>query len=506
VGEGHLQQLAGKATRFAIGVVFAGGLVLLGLNFVIANYLNVSTGVAIGTGVAVLVVVSMACGWLITKKLLEPLGVLAQAIQHISPSEKLVAAPNMDELRLGRELITSLARQVYQFASAPAAQPAEASQLNLTSLVPLPLIGLDAGGKIVFANARAEQYCAGGKPLAGQSLPAALDLGYGDSPSVQDWLATIASDKITGEKSWERVRLNIREAEPKYFDMSASYSRHHPSGIETLLALFDHTERYSEDDKSISFISLAVHVLRTPLSALRGFIEVFEEELSGKVSGEMEGFIQKMHASAESLTAFVTNILNVARVEQGQLALNLQEEDWTQLLKGTVNEMRLRAAAHGKSVELAIAPGLPPVAADRVTIAEVIVNLMDNAIKYSPDDAKTIWVKSYLTKDGLVETIVQDQGIGIPGSVMPHLFEKFYRNHRSRASIGGTGLGLYLSRAIIGAHEGNIWVRANAQRGSTFGFTLLPYAQLADARKSSDNKEIIRSSHGWIKNHSLSRR
>jgi two-component system sensor histidine kinase VicK len=88
---------------------------------------------------------------------------------------------------------------------------------------------------------------------------------------------------------------------------------------------------------------------------------------------------------------------------------------------------------------------------------------------------------------------------------MANLFTKFYRDHRNRAQIGGTGLGLYLSKSIITAHGGNIWVKSKEGQGSTFGFTLLPYAKLTEGQKSG-NAELVRGAHGWIKNHSLYRR
>jgi len=106
----------------------------------------------------------------------------------------------------------------------------------------------------------------------------------------------------------------------------------------------------------------------------------------------------------------------------------------------------------------------------------------------------------------MIETSVQDFGLGITTSIMPNLFTKFYRDHRNRAQIGGTGLGLYLSKAIIDAHGGSIWVRSKPGEGSTFGFTLVPYAQLTEESKRSGNNEIVRGAHGWIKNHSLYRR
>src|ERR1019366_854776 len=103
-------------------------------------------------------------------------------------------------------------------------------------------------------------------------------------------------------------------------------------------------------------------------------------------------------------------------------------------------------------------------------------------------------------------TTVQDFGLGISSSIMPNLFTKFYRDHRNRAQIGGTGLGLYLSKAIVTAHGGNLWVRSTEGKGSVFGFTLLPYEKLSQEIKSKDDEKIVRSAHGWIKNHSYYRK
>jgi two-component system phosphate regulon sensor histidine kinase PhoR/two-component system sensor histidine kinase VicK len=168
--------------------------------------------------------------------------------------------------------------------------------------------------------------------------------------------------------------------------------------------------------------------------------------------------------------------------------------------------MHLRARVHGKQIVLQLQPNLPAVAIDRITISEVIYNLVDNAIKYSGRSDRII-VKSYLSKDGLVETTVQDFGIGIPANIIGNLFEKFYRNHRTRAQVGGTGLGLYLSKSIVNAHGGQIWVQSKEGEGTIFGFSLVPYTRLAEELKKVDNKEdVTRIAHGWIKNHSFYRR
>lgn len=185
--------------------------------------------------------------------------------------------------------------------------------------------------------------------------------------------------------------------------------------------------------------------------------------------------------------------------------LKLQEANWPVLLTKTIQELSLRARVHGITITANIAPNLPTVGLDTVSIYEVMSNLIDNAIKYS-GTGKEIVISANLTKDGFVETTVQDFGVGIPETAVPHIFSKFYRDHHNRQEVGGTGMGLYLCHTLITAHGGNVWVRSKEGQGSTFGFTLVPYANLAEEMKNQDNKTITRSAQGWIKNHSLYRR
>ncbi len=217
------------------------------------------------------------------------------------------------------------------------------------------------------------------------------------------------------------------------------------------------------------------------------------------------GFMSKMEASASQLTAFVNNILNVSRIEANQMSMDLHEEDWPTTLRNACEDAEMRAKAHGIVIEYNIPETLPKIAADRISIFEVVNNLIENAIKYSPD-GKRIIIASRIDEQGMIETTVQDFGLGIPNNVLPYLFDKFYRNHRTKTEVGGTGLGLFLCKSIISAHGGQIWAKSKEGEGSTFGFTLLPYTQLADELKNSNNTEVTRTAHGWIKNHSLYRR
>lgn len=460
--------------------------------------------VAIGLSYIILAVAS--------KLFTQPLAAIWQGVLHLSPSEQGTAAPNLDRLSVGRELVSNLLGQIYQFVNVTeqtaASTKAETLDINrnfVAENLPLPLMILDNTETITFANHAAAEYI-GTTPtdLIGKNVYMVLDMSFPSEDTFDKWLKTAKTSAATATNTWERIRLSVRDNHPtRLFDLAAYYNRGNAQNLTTMVVLFDHTEQYSQDDQAISFVALSVHELRTPLTLLRGYIEVFEEELADKVDPELRDFMLKMRASAQQLMAFVNNILNVARVEEDQLELRLQEENWGQLLQSALDNLSLRAEVRGIKLELTVAPDLPTVGVDRLSIYEVINNLIDNAIKYS-GTSKVIKVNTALAKDGLVETTIQDFGEGIPASIMPNLFTKFYRNHRNRSQIGGTGLGLYLSKAIVAAHGGNLWVRSREGQGSTFGFTILPFEQAKDRGKPGD--DIVRSAHGWIKNHSLYRR
>ncbi len=456
---------------------------------------------------------SLVLATIASRYALEPLNILWQAIVHIAPGSSTVSAPNLDKLRLGHELVNSLVLQVYQFASQQDSQELATSRkemlqaANIVSRFPLPLFVFNKDQLVTNASDSALDYCkVESSKLFGKPVFDNLNLEFPNERTLEVWIKQCQENKVTDTAYWQRVRVRLPDGkEIRQCDMAAYYNRDNPSGTEFIITLFDHTEQYDQDDQSLSFVAIAVHELRTPLTMLRGYVEVFEDELSENLSDELKDFMHKMRASADQLATFVNNILNVARIEENQMVLQLSEESWPELLRLASANMELRAQVYGKIIEFKIDKNLPSVGVDRISVFEVVSNLLDNAIKYSGKSQKII-VSSSINKEGMVETTIQDFGIGIDSSVLPNLFEKFYRNHRSRNQIGGSGLGLYLSKAIVTAHGGNIWVRSKEGEGSSFSFTLQPYSRLADEQKNSNNTDIVRQAHGWIKNHSLYRK
>jgi signal transduction histidine kinase len=512
----HLQKFISHLRVHLIAVLLINNILVVGGWYVGSQVFHLHTIVILLGLTGLSIVLTLFLAATSTNYIKQPVSLIWQAVLHIAPNTGYSVPPDLRRAHLGRELVTALAAQVYQIASVSekVEQAADAKKDDLKSdfvanSIPLPLIVLNKDMNILFANSSFLKYIdRGDADITGQNVYSVMDLSFTNEFTFDTWLAAAKADKVTDTNTWERVRLNVNTNDQhttRLFDLVAYYNKSNPQGFEIILTLFDRTRQYSQDDQALSFVALAVHELRTPLTLLRGYIDVFEEELGPKLDEELTDFMRKMKAAAQQLAAFTSNVLNVARFESDQLLLKLREEQWAPILKSAVSDMELRAKVRGISLDLQIEDKLPTVGLDPVSIYEVVCNLIDNAIKYS-GTSKLITIRSYKTKDGMVETVVQDTGVGIPGTAIPNLFDKFYRDPHNRSQVGGTGMGLYLSKAIVTAHSGNIWVQSKEGKGSSFGFTLTPYSQLADEEKKGDNADIMRTAHGWIKNHSMYRR
>lgn len=463
--------------------------------------------IAIAAGI----LLSFLSAEILTDLSLEPIKTVRQALLHIDPNHHNVPAPNIDKVRFGRELVNAMTLRLYQYASQQdstelARHRAEIVQAtSVVSHMPLPLFVFNKDLLVTNASDNALVYCGvESSKLFGKPIFDNINLEFQSTETLEKWIAECQGSKVTDTNYWERVRVITPDGIQRQCDLAAYYNRENTSGTEFIVTFFDRTGQYGKDDDSMSFISLAVHELRTPLTILKGYIEVFEEEVAPVLDKEMRDYMRKMSTSADQLSSFVRNVLNVARIQNNQLALHLTEANWEETIRAGAAAMCRRAEIEGKQIEFNFSPNLPTVAVDHITIQEVINNLLDNAIKYSVGPkSKRIVVTSSLNKEGLVETTVQDFGVGIPGEIVPHVFDKYYRNHRTREVVSGTGLGLFLCKSVVVAHDGKIWANSKVGEGSTFGFTVLPYSRLADSKKASG--EIVRQANGWIKNHSYYR-
>jgi two-component system phosphate regulon sensor histidine kinase PhoR/two-component system sensor histidine kinase VicK len=216
--------------------------------------------------------------------------------------------------------------------------------------------------------------------------------------------------------------------------------------------------------------------------------------------------MKRLVVSANRLSSYVNNILNASRYDRRHLKVHLREESISDIYSSIDDDMQLRASSQNRMLSVHFPDNLPTIAADRASISEVLSNLIDNAIKYSNEGGIVNVTAS--SDEGFVKVSVEDRGIGMPGSVVSNLFHKFYRSHRSRETVAGTGIGLYICKAIVESHGGKISVRSTEGEGSTFEFILPIYSTVAEKLQSNNNSNeglIDHDESGWIKNHAMYR-
>jgi two-component system phosphate regulon sensor histidine kinase PhoR/two-component system sensor histidine kinase VicK len=256
----------------------------------------------------------------------------------------------------------------------------------------------------------------------------------------------------------------------------------------------------------MDFIALAAHELRGPITVIRGYLDVLNGELQPVLRDDQKELFERLEVSASRLSGYVSNILNVSRYDRRHLKVHLREDKLDSIYATIADDLALRASTQNRLLNVTIPSDLPTVAADRNSLTEVMANLVDNAIKYSNEGGQ---VEVVAAVDGNFVTFnVTDHGIGIPSSVLSNLFTKFYRSHRSRQTVSGTGLGLYISKAIVESHGGHVNLSSAEGEGSTFGFSIPIYSTIADKllANNNENQGIMESGSGWIKNHSMIKR
>jgi len=222
------------------------------------------------------------------------------------------------------------------------------------------------------------------------------------------------------------------------------------------------------DNAKSEFISIASHQLRTPLTAIKGFISLLLEGSYGKISPMLKEVLNKIYISNERLIDLVEDMLNLSRIESGRMEYDIKKVNMEEVLKEICDTFLIRSKEKGLKLELKLPENpLPEVSTDRNKIREVISNLVDNAIKYTLKGWITV---KLLQKEDKVQIIISDTGIGVPKEEMPYLFEKFSRGKDiNRLNTGGTGLGLHVGKKMIESLSGTLWVESEgAGKGSAF--------------------------------------
>jgi GAF domain-containing protein len=222
------------------------------------------------------------------------------------------------------------------------------------------------------------------------------------------------------------------------------------------------------------FLHTVNHEMRAPLTAILGFTDFLLREQSGPLTTAQHEYLEEIRTSGERIQILVENILEAARLEEGQVSPRCQEVRIAEVVDQIL--AMVRPAAMEKSITLSsrVPDDLPLLLADPLMVERIVINLLTNAIKFTPQGG-SVWLEAGLSKKepGMVEVSVCDTGVGIPPESIGELFRRFRRLETpGLAKVGGTGLGLYIVKGLVEAHGGSIWVDSTVGQGTRFTFTL----------------------------------
>jgi signal transduction histidine kinase len=230
------------------------------------------------------------------------------------------------------------------------------------------------------------------------------------------------------------------------------------------------------DEAKTEFISIASHQLRTPLNAIKGYLSLFLDGIYGKLDAEKRPPMERLYRSSERLIHLVNDLLGIARIQLGKIALDVEEVDLCEIVKSVVEELGVVAAEKGIALHVSCPPGgVPVVAGDKQKLRDSVLNVVDNAIRYT--DKGSVAVSVRREGNDLVVR-VEDTGPGLDPDEAKALFESFQRGQVGRTHWAeGSGLGLYIAKEFITLHGGAIWAESPGKGlGSSF-FMRVPFAE-----------------------------
>ena len=452
-----------------------------------------------------IIISSIGVNLIVFQLVSEPVKNIMDALTHVAGEPTLTTPPNPNAKRFGKTGLKDVLQTIYELGANGSETVTQSTDITASPVLSAldnsqtGFVVLDSDRRVTYHNKHAPVHTDhDGKKI--------LDLIFINEQSLDGWLTECEEHSVHAERTWTRVADKIAGEEGRrLFDVLVSYQK--GSDAETVITMVDRTASYMPEEDDLDFIAFAAHELRGPITVIRGYLDVLQDELGESLQNDQKELLKRLVVSSNRLSSYINNILNASRFDRRHLKVHLREDSIADIYDTISDDMQLRAQAQNRVLGVNIPTDLPKVAADRGSIGEVMGNLIDNAIKYSNEGGA---VSVYAAAKGdYVEVSVEDQGIGMPSNVVSSLFHKFYRSHRSRETVAGTGIGLYITKAFVESHGGIVSVRSAEGEGSTFTFSLPIYSTVADklAANKNSNQDLIQqaSSGGWIKNHSMYR-
>jgi two-component system phosphate regulon sensor histidine kinase PhoR len=325
------------------------------------------------------------------------------------------------------------------------------------------VVAIDQRRRIVLMNHAARRiFDLGRAPVEGRPL---LEI-----VRHKEILDLVSDGKRFGEEGTHRHEIEIGPPVDRILDVHASAMALAPSGQGILLVLHDVTELRRLERVRTEFVANVSHELRTPLTSIRGYLETL---LDGALEEPTNArrFLDIAHTHAERLSRLVDDLLQLSDIETGKLVLKPTLLSLRDVTSEVVTFFEKQATQKSLFLVNDVSPDIQ-LQADWDRLTQIFVNLVDNAVKYTPDNG-SITLGAELSAHGLMHVWVNDTGIGIPSIDLPRITERFYRVDKARSrELGGTGLGLAIVKHLVQAHGGELWLESELGKGTTVNFSL----------------------------------
>ena len=409
---------------------------------------------ALAFGIAISVLLS----FLLSKTLITPIERLTEGAEEVAAGDfsHKIEVDSKDEIGVLTATFNDMAQQLKTTL-----QEVENERNKLGTLflhMTDGVVAFDRRGEIIQSNPAAEE-------MLGRALPIGGGVSYGelfgDIASLREVLEPGEKGFIAGSRELDGRSLEL---------LLAPFDRDRQTGV--LVVIHDLTERNKTEEMRKEFVANVAHELRTPLTNIHSYAETLVDNAGFLPTDTERSFLSVILGESERMAHIVQDLLTLSRFDSGRSELSLTTFSFAEAIEAMVNANLLEAQRHGHTLTASLEPGLPDITADRERITQVMMNVVSNSIKYTPDGG-TIEVTAGREGTGRVWMEVSDTGIGIPEKDRDRIFERFYRVDKARSrESGGTGLGLSIAKEIIDQHRGSISIVDKPQPGLTIRIEL----------------------------------
>lgn len=400
-------------------------------------------------------VISVLLSFLLSRAMVTPIRALTRGAQRVAEGDfgHEIQVESHDEIGVLTNAFNAMSRQLQSTL-----QEVESERTKLSTLflhMTDGVVAFNQSGEVIHSNPAAEE-------MLGQAIPVGGLVTYGDLFQDMVPLETVLTtdrDCLEIETVWgERILLLLL----------APFNREKQVGV--LVVVHDVTQQVKNETMRKEFVANVSHELRTPITNIRSYAETLAEnpDLPPDTTASFLGVIL---SESDRMTHIVQDLLTLSRFDSGHSELNLTTFPFAGLLEESCQAMRIEAQRRGHTLRLEGTGGLPAIRADRERISQVVMNVLSNAIKYTPDGGRIVLTAGCTPDRVWLE--VADNGIGIPLEDRDRIFERFYRVDKARSrESGGTGLGLSIAQEIVRQHQGSLTLVDRPGPGTTLRLEL----------------------------------